>query len=171
MALDRLEKLEAKASARTVICSIFSLDEVTYKSLSAFEQAVSYLIENYDAVQFNVLSEYCSTGYMLILENLTRSYYSIKLVAITHSPKMQSTTKEEPRRTAQDFCPPCHAMENIEVHTKDSLDQVSEATKILINRSDFCICHLTGNPSLQEYMVKIKRTKVLDLGRSFFLHP
>ena len=169
MALDRLEKLEAKAGTRTVTCSIFSLDEVTYKSLSAFEQAVSYLIENYDAVQFNILSEYCSTGYMLILENLPRNYYSIKLVAITHSPKMQSTTKEEQRRTAQDFCPPGHAMENIETSTEESHAQAPEATMALIDRSDFCICHLTGNPSLQEYMEKTKRTKVLDLGKDFSL--
>ena len=171
MALDRLEKLETKAGTRTVTCSIFSLDEVTYKSLSAFQQAVSYLIENYDAVQFNILSEYCSTGYMLILENLTRSYYSIKLVAVTHHPKIPGMALEEQRRTAREFCPPCHAMEYIEANTEQSHAQMSEATKELIDRSDFCICHLAGNPSLQEYMAKIKWIKVLDLGKSFFPQP
>lgn len=167
-ALQRLNLYLARATPKMAVCSIFALPEITYDSLSAFQQAVSYLINKYDDVQFNILAEYCSTGYMLILENLTRSYYGMEITAITHFSEIPVMTKEQRRKAEKPFCPPCGAVQNIDTHSENKDIQVLNAIELLVEKSDYCICNLTGNPNesaIRKLMANSKNTQVLDLSK------
>ena len=170
----RAYKMIAQDAQSPAVCSIFLMGDASYKTLTAFEQAVSYLTVHCGVTQFNILQEYCHSGYAYVLKKLSEHNQFMHLIAITHYPDFKRMTKEEWHNAASPYCPPCHAEEHIDTYTDDPQEQTEKAIGALIEQSDFCICYLADNPlkeKVGEYIAAAKTVKLLDLSRRFSYLP
>lgn len=170
----RAYKMFVQNAKFPIICSIFLMGNANYQSLVTFEQAALYLAKNCGVTQFNILQEYCHSGYAYVLKKLSESNQSMHLIAITHYPDFKRMTKEEWHNAASPYCPPCHAVENIDTYTDDPQEQTEKAIGALIEQSDFCICYLADNPlkeKVGKHIATAGSVKLLDLSRRFSYLP
>lgn len=165
MALERKAKLEEQPE--TDVCGIFGLGKETEESIEVFRQALEYLIKKCHVTRFLILWEYCSGPYMRVLKEMSYKDRTIRLVAVTHFSRPEDMSEERKREIRFSLCPPCHDTENIDTRADRRRSQVLRASKALIDRADYCICSLAGNPleeNLRKYIEKRRKPVILDLS-------
>ena len=144
-------------------CSIFSLGPLTCTSMLRLEEKAAFLIETHHIRRFYLVDSYCQNGYGTVLEHLAKKA-ELELVGVTCYSGVPAEWHEQKSR---ELVPPCHRVENIDTGTKVVRAKYLRRIKAMIDRSDFCICNLSGNPlapNIQTYAAKKNRV-LLDIGQ------
>ena len=157
----------SKGSVSSLICSIFSLGKITSESIISFEQRITFLASEYLVQNFFITLESCYLEYLDKLRLLQNVYNKeTKITLITHFPE---ETDWANAISVENF-PPCSNIENIDTKAKDIRTQNIRVIKMLIERSDFCICNLDETifyGRIRKYVRQSKKAKILDLGRPY----
>ncbi len=154
-----------KSISKPLACCLFSMRPITCESLLRFEKAATSLVEEQGVRRFYVISEYCDTGYLRILERLSKSA-EIELVAVTHYTDPNPEWLEE--RT-KDLVPPFHRVENIDTGTRLLRYRILRRIKAMLDLSDYCFVNSSEYPLEKSILVHIKKRldlTVLDLGEA-----
>ncbi len=156
----------SKESFSPLVCSIFSLGKPTYESISAFEQTIAFLAEDYLVQNFFITLESCYPEYCEKLKKLQTIYnIDTKITVITHYP-------EEINQTSSSFFDVflfCDNVENIDTKAKNLRSQNIRVIKALIDRSDFCVCNLDKTifaEKIRKYVSQKPKATLLDLSIS-----
>jgi len=157
-----------EGTSNPLTCSIFSMGPATYKSVILFKREISLLLDKFHVRQFYIASEYIDSEYMYELQRYSKTfrYSDMEIVVTTHYPKM---TIAEWKNIETQISPVCHRIKNIEIQGKNTRSQIWQATKAMIEQSDFCICNLSissRSKSITKYAQKAKKT-VLDISKEF----
>lgn len=161
--LAKLHKLRLEEPPPPVICSIFSMGEITYESMLLLEQAALFLVKRCHVTQFQIASEYCHSGYMYILREVSKRYTNVKIIAV-------APTQDWAEHGVNHFSLPCHDVKVLGLQYKTPGTLSFQMAKAMIGQSDFCICDLsTDIPAnrIKGQFEKVNRVNVLDISKEY----
>lgn len=164
----RLRQEYKEGTSNPLNCSIFSMGPAIYNSVISFKRDVSFLLNKFHVRRFYIASEYAHSEYMNILRRYSETfrYSDIEIVVVTHYPEMAAAEWEG---IEAKLSPVCHRIENIEPQGKTIRSQIWQATKAMIEQSDFCICDLSTSylsKSIIRYAQKRKKA-IWDISKEF----
>lgn len=146
-----------------------SMDGADYRD--ALKQAVDYLVATCHVTEFYILCDITHTHQVEFLQQVTKRYPFVQLVAVTHYSNIEALSREEWRNAAGPHCPPSHAVVNINTFTDDPVTQSKRAIQSLMDQSVFCVCGLDDESAqtgiITECLANVKTAKLLDMRKKY----